>query len=136
MKIIEYLLRRDGSLPDEGTPSTGEEGSRSPGETQKVDVLVGLVHERIHDKQPSPSPLEPPSSNNNLDLSTAEKFAELRARKPAGAGRYSSIKTSPILQTREPKPSVEVRKSKSFPWKKKNESQLEEESWIYPLEIW
>jgi len=119
MKIIKYLLRRDGLLVDEGTPSTGEEGSRSSGETRKVDVLVGLVHECILDKQPLPSPLEPPSSNNNLDLSTAEKFAELRARKAAGAGRYSSIQTSPSLQTREPKPAAEVRKSKSFPWKQK-----------------
>jgi len=122
MNILKYLLKRDGSLLDDGAQSTGEEGSRSPGETAKVDLHVGLLHERILDKQRLPessSPLEPPSSNQNLELSTPEKFSELRVRKPVGAGHYTSIKTSPILQTREPKPPVEVKKSKSFPWKKK-----------------
>jgi len=117
MNILRYLLKRDGSLLDEGTPSIGEEGSRSrsPGKTVKADILVGLVL----DKQPLPdqssNPLEPPSINQNLDLSTREKFTALRGQMAAGAGRYTSIKTSPILQTREPKPPVEVRKSKSFP---------------------
>jgi len=122
MNILKYLLKRDGLLLDDGTQSTGDEGSRSPGDTAKVDVHVGLVHECILDKQPLPessSPLEPLSSNQNLDLSTPEKFAELRVRKPVGAGLYTSIKTSPILQTREPKPPVEVKKSKSFSWKQK-----------------
>jgi len=122
MNILKYLLKRDGLRLDEGTPSTGEEGSRSPGETPEVDILVGLVHERILDEKPLPessSPLQSPSRTQNLDLSTVEKLAELRARKPAGAGRYTSIKTSPILQTKEPKPPVEVRKSRSIPWKQK-----------------
>jgi len=110
MNILKYLLKRDGSLLDEGTQSTGEEGSRSPGETPKVDLFVGLAHERILDKQPLPEssrPLKPPSSNQNLDLLTPE------------TGRCLSIKTSPILQTEEPKAPVKVKKSKSFLCKQK-----------------
>jgi len=121
MSILRYLLKRDGSLRDEGTPSTGEEGSRSrsPGKTVKADILVGLVLDGHPLPDQSSSALEPPSSKQNLDLSTREKFTALRAQMAAGAGRYTSIKTSPILPTREPKSPLEVRKSKSFPWEQK-----------------
>jgi len=121
MNILRYLLKKDGSLLDEGTPSTGEEGSRSrsPLETIKADIHVGLVLDRHPLPDQSSSPIEPASSNQNLDLSTREKFTGLRAQMAAGGGRYSSIKTSPILPTRVPKSPVEVRKSKSFPLEQK-----------------
>jgi len=108
MNILKYLTR-DRSLFDE----------RIPGETARAVIYLDPIYERVQDKQqlsePSSTELERPLSNQNRDLSAPEKFTASRARKPPRGGRYTSIKTSPILQTRQFKPG-DVRKSRSYSW--------------------
>jgi len=119
INILKYILTRDRSFFDE----------RIPGETARADIYLDPIYERVQDKQQlseqSSTELEQPLSNQNRDLSAAEKFTASRARKPSRAGRHTSIKSSPILQTRQFKPD-DVRKSRSYSWSLKRDPREED----------
>jgi len=119
MNILKYLSKREGSLIDEVTQSTGESV------TSRGVLDLGLVHNRLPDKQPlseqSSNKSEPQSSNHSLVLSkplqheipTVERFAASQPQTPDRVGSYKSKKTSSISRNRKVNPLAGVR-SRSY----------------------
>lgn len=88
IKILEFLLNRNGSLIDDWRSSSG--GSRTPNDTARAEILLAHIREQIPDKQPSPEQSSQ-SCISLKDLSpdplSPEKSIASPTRKSLGTGR-------------------------------------------------
>jgi len=82
IKILEFLLNRNGSLIDDWRSSSG--GSRTPNDTARVNIHLDQFLEQIPDEQPSP---EQSLNDLSLDPLSPEKSIASRTRKSSVTGR-------------------------------------------------
>jgi len=92
IKILEFLLNRNGLLIDDWRSSSG--GSPTPNGTARADILLAQIPDQIPDKQPSPeqssqscislkdlSP-DPPSPEKSIASRTRKSSVTGRRRRP------------------------------------------------------
>jgi len=124
IKILEFLLNRNGSLIDDCRSSSG--GSRTPTDTARADILLAQIPDQIPDKQPSPEQSSQ-SCMSSKDLShdppSPEKSIASRPRKSSVTGRRRrTLLEKPTLNQRgesvkQGEPTYTLSSTTSGTWK-------------------